>query len=189
MVRIEPRFFFFLAVLLLILPFQWMIAAFLAAGFHELCHLTAVRLLGGRTEEICLDVGGAIIRTRLPGKAASFTASLAGPVGSLLLVLLCHRFPHVAVCGCVQGIFNLMPFQCLDGGRALKLLLEWLWPRQALWIMRAVELTAAIFLTTASIYASCVLSLGFWPLIWITLLISGLVPRKFPCKRRGFAVQ
>ena len=184
MVHIEPRFFFLGALLLLTLPLNWIWAAFLAAGFHELCHLTAVRLLGGKVHEICLDVGGAQIGATIPGRLISAAASLAGPAGSLLLVLLCRSFPRVAICGCIQGIYNLLPFRCLDGGRAMESLLEWLWPQQASWIMKAVELAAAVVLAAAAIYAAWSLSLSGWPLIWIVLFTSGMIQRKFPCKRR-----
>ena len=36
------------AFLILVLPLPWLIAALCAAGFHELCHMLAVSLCGGR---------------------------------------------------------------------------------------------------------------------------------------------
>ena len=43
---IEPRVYIFLALLLLVLPIRWLVAAVLAAAFHEGFHMAAVYLLG-----------------------------------------------------------------------------------------------------------------------------------------------
>lgn len=189
MVHIEPRFYFFGALLLLVLPLPWVGAAILAAGVHELCHLGAVYLLGGNVLEIRLDVGGAQIHAELPGRAASIAASLAGPVGSLLLLLLCHRIPRTAICGFTQGIYNLLPLRTLDGGRALGKLLEATCPEQAQKVMEIVETVTVFLLTLAVLYGCRILSLNFWPIILIPACHWGISRRKIPCKQGKIRVQ
>ena len=55
---------------------------------------------------------------------------LAGPAASLLLLCLARIFPRVAICGLIQGCYNLLPIAPLDGGRALHCLLSLLEKRQ-----------------------------------------------------------
>lgn len=121
---IEPRAYILLALLLLVLPIRWLVAAVLAAAFHEGCHMAAVYLLGGRCEGIRLSARGARMEASLSGFRRELLAVLAGPAGSLLLLSLYRVLPRVAVCAAVQGFYNLLPIEPLDGGRALRLCLE-----------------------------------------------------------------
>lgn len=184
MVYIELRFFLFCAILLLLLPLPWVLAAVLAAAFHELCHIGAVFLFHGNIQEIRLDVGGAVITAQISGAVASAAASLAGPAGSLLLTLLCRSFPRLAVCGCIQGLYNLLPLSALDGGRALKNFLEWRNPRQAEKWMEVAEITTVCLLLSGTLGVSLFFSLGIWPFLLMPAGAFDVVLRKIPCKQR-----
>ena len=46
--------------------------------------------------------------------------AIAGPIGSFLLIAVAPRFPRIAVCGIVHGIYNLLPLFPMDGGRVLR---------------------------------------------------------------------
>ena len=76
--------------------------------------------------KVRLKPGGAAIDAVLPGQGRELLAVLAGPVGSLLLLGVHRWFPRLALCGLVQGLFNLLPVRPLDGGRALYLAVSWL---------------------------------------------------------------
>lgn len=109
-----------LALMLLLLPFKWVLAAILAAAVHELCHALAIIALGGRIYSLHLGFGGIRMETDplQPGREAA--AALAGPLGSAALLLLARWLPRTAVCGGVHCVYNLLPLFPLDGGRALR---------------------------------------------------------------------
>ena len=136
---IEPRVYILLALLLLVLPIRWVAAAVLAAVFHESCHMAAVYLLVGRCEGIRLSARGARMEATLPAFRGELLSILAGPAGSLLLLSLYRVLPRVAVCAAVQGFYNLLPIEPLDGGRALRLCLEHWCPHRAERIMTLVR--------------------------------------------------
>ena len=118
--RIDSGGYIFLAVLLLTVPLRWILAAFGAALFHELGHYLAVRLLGGRVLEAAVSFRGARMEALPMSAGRELIAVLAGPAASLLLLGLCRVFPRVAICGLIQGIYNLIPILPLDGGKAVR---------------------------------------------------------------------
>ena len=104
--------------------------ALAACTLHELGHVAAVRLLGGRVSMLRLTCVGAELRlsARYPlGAGRQLLAALAGPAVNLLLA------PAVAGAAArwgegaflfaglnlALGAFNLLPVAQLDGGRAL----------------------------------------------------------------------
>lgn len=187
-VYIEPEFCFFAAVMLLILPVPWILAAMMAAVFHELCHLAVVKLLDGTIRGVGIGVGGARIDAELPGKNA-LVAVLAGPAGSLLLLVLCRAWPEIAVCGFIQGIYNLLPLSGLDGGRALAMILQMCCPDYAGMILCWVERAVFAVILMMAIYGTVVMKMNLW------VLFAAMIPffrgshRKIPCNESQFGVQ
>lgn len=187
--QVDPWAYVLGALLVLLLPLSWLLAALAAAAFHELCHVLSIRLLGGKVLGLHIGPGGAVIETELPGKGKELLCALAGPAGSLLLLSLCRILPKLAICAGVQGLFNLLPVYPLDGGRALRCGLELLWPENAQKIGNLVETGLLFVLAVLAAVAAFVFSLGMIPLIAATLLILKAILRKRPCKRSQIGVQ
>ena len=118
-IRADDGFFFLMALLLLTLPLRWVLACFGAAAVHELGHYLAVRLLGGSVAELRLCFRGAKMEASPLTAGAELVCVLAGPAASLTLGLLLPWFPRLALCGLVQGVYNLLPLGSLDGARAV----------------------------------------------------------------------
>lgn len=187
--KIDPSVSLFGALLLLTLPVNWILAALMAAAFHEACHFLTIYLLGGHVWEMRIGIGGAVIEMEPMGKGRELLCALAGPAGSLLLVALCRLFPRLAICAGAQAIFNLLPIFPLDGGRALHCVAEVLVPRWADRISRWVETGAVFGIGVLAVLGTAVYHLGIFPILMALVLILKAVLRKRPCKAARIGVQ
>ena len=120
--HITPGTWVLWALMLLILPLNWLLAAATAAFFHECCHFLALRLCGVPVFRVGISGQGARMDTAPMGLRQEFFCALAGPIGGLLLLLFLRQIPRVAICAAAQSFFNLLPLFPLDGGRAIRCL-------------------------------------------------------------------
>ena len=123
-IRISWATCFATGLMLLLLPLQWCFAMALAAAVHELCHIACVIMLGGKVLNIRLGFGGAVIETDIRGRFKTLLCCLAGPVGALSILFFARILPRTALCVLIQSAFNLLPVYPLDGGKALRCILE-----------------------------------------------------------------
>lgn len=119
-ITVSGSFWILLAIQILTLPLNWIVSAFLAAAFHELCHILTLRFFQIPIFELHLKASGAILNTASMEPKEELLCALAGPVGSLSLLLGLRILPRVAICGLMQGLFNLIPLGSLDGGRMIR---------------------------------------------------------------------
>ena len=182
MIRVQPSAYLMAVVLVLLLPLDWLLAAILAAAFHEMGHLAAIYMAGVRVDSVSIGFPGAQIRTGPLGNRAEFFCAAAGPAASLLLFSLCRFFPKLAVCALVQGMFNLIPVHPMDGGRMLRCFLQWLCPRQADRICRIVEglIVSAVFVLSLRLLI-CRKD-GVLPALVCVTALTRLLFGKIPCK-------
>ncbi|MBQ3193384.1 MAG: site-2 protease family protein [Oscillospiraceae bacterium] len=180
---------FLAALLLLTLPLDYLAAAVIAAAVHEGCHMAAIFLLGGKIHTIRFGSTGAVLEAQTNGILRELVCAAAGPAGSLSLLLLCHSFPQVALCGLFQGLFNLLPVYPMDGGRILNCLLERFLPQKAAAGMQiAQRLTCFVILLLAAA-GTFLFSLGYFPVLAALFLLLQVFSRKIPCKQSQIRVQ
>ena len=182
MIRVQPSACILMAALLLLLPLDWLIAALLAAAVHELGHLAAIRVYGSRPEFLSVGGFGAQIHTGPLDNRAEFFCAAAGPAASLCLLSLCRFFPKLALCGAVQGMFNLIPVHPMDGGRILCCFLRRLCPRRAEGIFRIVHCLVICGLLALSLIAAICRKDGFFLTLVCIMALSRLLLSKIPCK-------
>lgn len=189
-IRISGATILWLALLLLVLPFPWIVAAIVAAAFHEGCHILAIRLCGGSIHDLKIGQRGASIGVAALSPWQELVCALAGPLGSFLLILTADMFPRLAVCALFHGVYNLLPIYPMDGGRALHCILTMLLGQGragtvGVWVTRIL----CVMLLIVGIYAFFVLQIGILPLVMAGFVICKTNMRKMPCKDRVLAVQ
>lgn len=181
---------FTLAFMILCLPMQWILDMIIAAGFHELCHFIAICLFQKKVGHLRLDADGARISLPEMGRGQELICAMAGPVGSFALVLFISKIPRIAICGGLQGIFNLLPIYPMDGGRVVRCLLSMFLPppmAQKAAVYLEIMVCAAVF--TAGCYCAFVLELGFLPIGIGVFLLFRCFSGKIPCKPPRLGVQ
>ena len=183
MFRVDPSFWFNCALLLYMLPLNCALAILAASWIHESFHIMAIKTFGGKIRQINFTALGIVIYADPLPIARSVVSSLAGPAGSLLLIFFAEYFPLLSVCGCIQGIFNLIPIYPLDGGRVLYQILSYSSFRNIDSIFRWVQITVSSILLLGLIilYRS--------PMIPVFVLLLLFCKRKSSCKEFNKAVQ
>lgn len=179
-----------MAFLLLVLPLQWLVAAILAALFHELCHMGAIYLCGGCVRRLFIQGHGARIEIPPMSRGKELICALAGPVGGFILLLFGRWVPRIALCAGMQSVYNLLPLYPLDGGRAFRCLTAMLLSPEVaekvcIWIER-LTIGSIFFL---AVYGSIVWGLGLFPIFLSAALYFRIRYRKTPCKPAVQAVQ
>ena len=109
-----------LAVEVLLLPMSWLLGWLLAVSVHECGHYLALKCCRVPVSEIRIGLLGANMFTAPLSPTQELICAAAGPIGSFLLLILADRLPIAAMIGLVQGVFNLLPFYPLDGGRMVR---------------------------------------------------------------------
>ena len=160
--QLDGRLCFLLALMLILLPLPWVLGAALAAAVHELFHAVAIFLLKGNIYALHLGAGGIRMETTPMPPDRELMAAIAGPFGSVLLVLLAPWLPRTAACAAIHCVYNLLPLFPLDGGRMLQNLFLLLLPAD-----RAVNAFDILqHIVRVSLWVLCFvagLRWGFWP--------------------------
>lgn len=183
MIQIESGLFLLFALLLLVFPLDWIGAVIIASLVHELMHILMLYILKSELFMIRILPGGCVIESGFMKPWKQFICILAGPLGSLSLLMLCHSAPRIAICGMLQGIYNLIPVLPLDGGRLLRLVLEGLSPEYADTGMFIGAVISCLTVTGLAIWVNSMVSVQIWMLILALVWNVRFLPRKIPCKQ------
>lgn len=177
---ISPWFCILWALNLLILPLRWTTGALLAALIHEAAHIAAIRLCKGHILSVTIGGHGAIIEASPMTRGRESLCALAGPLGSFSVLLMSEYFPEAAVWGLLQGLYNLLPIDPLDGGRVIRSI----FPES---VCFAAEIFIFVFLGGIAFWIGTKnVQLG---IITVLAVLYPLIRGKIACKESKQAVQ
>ena len=190
LLTVTGGFYLSSALLLLLFPLNWLIAAAIAAAFHEFCHYISLRLFHIRILSVTVKASGIYMHTEPLSPGKEFLCALAGPIGGGSLILLGKWLPRTALCAIIYALYNLLPVYPLDGGRALRcgarILLP---PKWAEALCSAIEIVVAAFLLIAGLYGTFLRHTGVFPILFAGILLMKIYKGKSTCKPRLQKVQ
>ena len=188
-IYIHTNFLLWAALIVLMLPLDWILAATSAALFHELCHILLVYCLNGKILKMNVQSHGCILETTRMKEWKQLICILAGPLGSVSLLLLHRITPKVAICGLIHGLYNLIPILPSDGGHMLQIILNRICQNRTDEIMKYVAIAIFFTIITYVIWYYLTVSQTGWPLFLAVSWIIKSLPRKTPCKASKIKVQ
>lgn len=164
---VQPDFCVLIALSLFMLPVQWIGGWVFAAAIHELFHILMMRILRIRILSIGLGASGAVIVSEPMTPFQELLCALAGPLGGLSALLLLRLAPQIALSAAIQSSYNLLPVYPLDGGRAVKCAVAFLWGEDsANRISKVMSIIVILLLTGAALWISYAYHLGLLPLLF-----------------------
>lgn len=164
-VELRPGFVMFAIVLAALDQSGSVLPIVLAMAVHELAHLAAVRLCGGRVRSLTLRFADLRMETEALGYRQELLAALAGPLVNLACgAALGRRCAAFAAYSLLLGLYNLLPVWPLDGGRMVRCaLLERLPPARAQQLGQRIGLLCCAALLLLGLGLNVARRAGLWP--------------------------
>ena len=173
-------------LLLFLLPLDLVFALCAAIVIHECSHILALMCFRIPILQIEVGIGGAAIQTVPLAHEQEMLCAAAGPAGSFLCLILARQFPLLALCGCVQGLYNLLPVYPLDGGRILRCLCACWLPAYETQLCNAVRIFVIVAVFSVCLFLCFRIRDSLWLLPAVYFLLQTHLARKFPCKQPKF---
>lgn len=190
LVTFSSWFYLWLAVAIVLLPIKWLVAWIIAIIAHEIFHYIALRLFGYPVVQIHIGFRGVKMVTEEPRGKSGVCCALAGPLAGFLLFVFVRWIPRIAICGLMQSVYNLLPFYPLDGGRALRCILQRVVKNGAvIKIHRGIEAATCAAIVILLLIIFIWLDLKILPVLGIVCLLASKYVIKIPCKELQKRVQ
>lgn len=177
------------ALTILMLPLEWFLGMLFAAAVHELGHILALTIFRVPIHGIKIGICGAQIATGPMSPGTEIICALAGPLGSIAVVLMTRWNPYAAFFAAAQCVSNIIPVYPMDGGRVIHSILEMVIPNRTESVMNWIEVCVEIAFILLGIYGAFIIKMGVLPLLAVFLWIMRDRTRKFPCKDASLRLQ
>lgn len=128
--KIKVRFSFLLfnALIFMFRDAELILVFYIACISHEIGHITALKLVGGKLESVEFSgTGIKICATPCFSLRDGIFVLLSGPAVNLIMsavLNVLHTGSLLSAFSLAEGLFNLLPYSMLDGGAVLNLIAE-----------------------------------------------------------------
>lgn len=173
-------------LLILLAPLHLVFSFYIAATIHEFFHILMLQRFHVPIYSISIGINGAAIHSAPLAPREEFLCAAAGPLGSFICLLLLRAAPTIALCGLIQGIYNLLPVYPMDGGRMIRCLCQRYCPHRSDSICRAAAVITVLLLCSFCIYLYLRSSDYLYCVIALYFLFQTCLKRKIPCKEHRY---
>lgn len=198
-IEIRPSFILILAGITLMLGVREAAMTLLAAALHELGHIAAIYLAGGRVQRFAVDGAGAsIIFDGALTPLADAAVSLSGPALSALGAVAgaaLYEYARVDSAVCFAGVsalfcvINMLPMSPMDGGRALGTLMRAVFgERVAGRVCEAVDILGVSAFFVLGLYVFAGGAGNVTPLLCAILLCDACCKRYLPNEKSSVII-
>ena len=182
---VHPYFWLWIALLFVMVPIRFRAAFFTAVFFHEVCHMIALKMFRYPMIQVAVGFSGIKIYTAELQPIHEIICALAGPLGGFTLILFAELIPSVALFGCLQSLYNLLPLYPMDGGRVVSAALRmFLSKRKADAICTIIQYTVILMIITVLLMLCVRFQMGIGTIIFGICLLFPALKRKYPLQRQ-----
>ena len=189
-ISIYPNFYIEIALAIFLLPLPLVLGWIAAVALHELCHVLMMKLLRINILSVHIGARGTVIKTESMTPIQELLCSLAGPIGGLLPIVILRWVPLMALCTAIHSAYNLLPVYPLDGGRALRCVLNCIvGANTANLISQTVSYCVIAVVLFTGVALLIHFRLGLLPLVFLVLsLISNALKNSLQSRRKNSTI-
>lgn len=172
--------------MLLLIPFPLLISIIAATVIHEFFHILMMQLLQVPVFEIEMSIHSINIRTIPLEVGREILCAFAGPLGSFICIIFFRQFPLFALCGFIQGCYNLLPIYPMDGGRIWSGLVKMMFDIDTTHFFKKFEIAFLCFVILCLLIAYHYTNKSVFFLCALYFIARIVRFRKIPCKEAQY---
>lgn len=118
-IHIQPGFLIYMSLCIMLIPARIILAWLIASVVHEVGHIICIIFMKKEIYSLNIKASGMYIEMESIPHWQEGIIALSGPLIGFSLLFVSKYMPMTALFAMFQGVYNLLPFYPMDGGRVL----------------------------------------------------------------------